>query len=81
MQGFDEIVQFIIDALSANAAKGQGSVVTLKVSPYIKDGRGKKEHTRVITADDVLDAHEILSRFDGDFRKLFGKSSQAKDNN
>ncbi len=80
MQGFDDIVQFIIDALSANAAKGQGSVVTLKVSPYIKGSRSKKEHTKVITADDVLDAHEVLSHFDGDFRKLFGsKSSQTKE--
>lgn len=82
MQGFDEIVQFIIDALSANAAKGHGSVVTLKIAPYLKGSRGKREQTKVITADDVLDAHEILQAFDGDFRKLFGsnKNSSKKEN-
>lgn len=69
----DDVIQFIIDALSANAASGQGSVVSIRVTPYTKKGRPvAKEAQRIITPDDILDAHEALEQFDGDFKKLFG---------
>lgn len=73
-QELDEVIQFIIDALSANAAKGQGSVVSIRIAPYTKKGKRDKQPqvARAITNDDVLDAHEALERFDGDFKKLFG---------
>jgi len=72
MPDIEEVIQFIIDALSANAAKGQGSVVTIRVAPYRKPKNAKTEQTtKIITNDDVLDAHEALKDFDGDFKKLF----------
>lgn len=73
MHELDEVIQFIIDALSANASKGHGSVVTIRVAPYSKKGQTKKtKKARAITHDDVLNAHAILESFDGDFKKLFG---------
>ncbi len=73
MHELDEVIQFIIDALSANASKGQGSVVTIRIAPYAKGQRAKQGQTRtVITHDDVLNAHAMLESFDGDFKKLFG---------
>lgn len=71
MRELDEVIQFIIDAISANAAKGHGSLLTIRVAPYSKKNRPKVTAMQSITADDVLDAHEALKRFDGDFRKLF----------
>lgn len=73
MHELDDVIQFIIDALSTNAAQGHGSVVSIRVAPYAKKGRkGTTDTQRVITPDDVLDAHEALEQFDGDFKKLFG---------
>lgn len=72
MHELDDVIQFIIDALSANATKGQGSVVTVRVAPYAKSKQGATPTPKVLTSDDVIDAHEILKTFDGDFRKVFG---------
>lgn len=35
-------------------------------------------NARVVTADDVLDMHEYLAHFDGDFATLFGSSSDRR---
>lgn len=73
MHELDEVIQFIIDALGNNAARGHGSVVSIRIAPYSKKGSTKAQaKERVITSDDVLDAHEALEKFDGDFKKLFG---------
>lgn len=71
MHELDDVIQFIIDALSANAAQGRGSVLTIRVAPYVKSKKETASQARVITSDDVLDAHERLKTFDGDFKKLF----------
>lgn len=72
MHDLDEVFSFIIDALGSNASRGHGSVVTIRIAPYIKKDRAAGlEPEKIITPDDVLDAHEALERFDGDFRKLF----------
>lgn len=72
MRELDEVMQFLFEALSANAARGQNSVVTIHVTPY-----GKRDQTRdivrTLTEDDVLEAHTALEAFDGNFRKVFGK--------
>ena len=78
MQELDEVIQFIIDALSSNAANGQGSVVTIRVTPYAKNNQTSPPQPKVLTSDDVLDAHEVLKTFNGDFRKLFGVGSKSQ---
>lgn len=78
MQELDEVIQFIIDALSANAAKGQGSVITIRVAPYAKSKQTPPK-PEVLTSDDVLDAHEVLKTFNGDFKKIFGTRKTQSD--
>ena len=72
MRELDEVMQFLFDALSTNAARGQNSVVTIRVTPYAKKEKAKQV-VRTITENDVLDAHEALEQFDGNFRKIFDK--------
>ncbi|MEK7461349.1 MAG: hypothetical protein AAB647_04020 [Patescibacteria group bacterium] len=79
MQELDEVIQFIIDALSANAAKGQGSVVSIRVAPYAKGKQSPPTKPEVLTSDDVLDAHEVLKTFNGDFKKIFGVRKTQSD--
>lgn len=79
MHELDDIIQFIIDALSANATKGQGSVVMIRISPYAKSKEGEAHQQTYLTNDDVLDAHEILKTFDGDFKKVFGAHTSHND--
>lgn len=71
MQDIDQVFQFIAEALSANAAKGQGSVVSIRVSPYTKAMKKSKAIESSITSDDVLTLHQVLKSFDGDFKKAF----------
>lgn len=70
MNGLDEVLQFIFEAVSANAAKKHGSIVTIKIAPY--HGRKKIQKTKAITESDIINMSKVLDRFDGDFRKLFG---------
>ena len=79
MHELDEVIQFIIDALSANAAKGQGSVLTIRIAPYAKGKETAPSKQAYISSDDVLDAHEILKTFDGDFKKVFGARKGQND--
>lgn len=70
MRELDEVMQFLFDALSSNAARGQNSVVTIRVTPYGKRDKAKQViHT--LTDTDVLEAQQVLEQFDGDFRKVF----------
>lgn len=85
MPDLEEVYHFIVDSLAHHTSHGHGSLVSIRVSPYF--GKGQKAakaalkagHGTPISPNDVIEAHEALDRFDGDFRKLFSTQTGVKD--
>lgn len=75
MYNLEELLRLIMETISNNQANGQGSILTIQISPYGAKEKNPKTKTQKITSNDVLDAHEALQKFDGDFKKLWNKSA------
>lgn len=73
MYNLEELLRFILDSIANNQADGKGSVLTIQIAPYEQKDKKIKNENEKITTNDVLDAHEALENFDGDFKRLWSK--------
>lgn len=73
MYNLEELLRFILDSIANNQAEGKGSVLTIQIAPYEQKDRKDRARNEKITSNDILDAHEALETFDGNFKKLWNK--------
>lgn len=67
--GNPEDAQLALRRLSERAANGQESIA--EVSESVETESPHRQTGTPVSAADVVDVHEFLSEFDGDFKRLF----------